>query len=456
MREELERQAAEIAELRKLITDQAKVIDELRAGAPAPPRREVEPATGPAGQPPSPVTDRRGLLRQAGAAAAGAVAGAVVLGQASPAAAATADTGNPAILGTAVPATGVGVKGVASGAGGKGVLGETNDGTGVHGKASGTGTGVVGEALAEDAYGVHGIALEQGAHAIHGEAVNGYGVYGGAIGGHGVVGETDNGNAVMGLATNGYGVMGSTNGSTAGVLGLANSNPDGKAVSGLNYVDEGLAVGVYGESAYSPTGIGVHAFGRGAAISAGSPRAQLHLDNGGSEPPTPPLDSSATRVVGEMVFDTNEDLWVCVVGGTPGTWRKIAGPSTSGAFHALAAPVRVYDSRPGTSPATGPKTPLAAATPRTLDLKNNSSGIPAGAVAVLLSLVATGTKTGVGGYMTVYTNGIAWPGTSNLNWSGAGETVAVTTITAVDSDALCRVYAGSITDVVVDVLGYYL
>jgi hypothetical protein len=57
--------------------------------------------------------------------------------------------------------------------------------------------------------------------------------------------------------------------------------------------------------------------------------------------------------------------------------------------------------------------------------------------------------------MSIYKNGIAFPGTSNLNWSGPGQTVAVTTITAVDNLARCAVYTGSVTDVVVDVLGYY-
>jgi hypothetical protein len=57
--------------------------------------------------------------------------------------------------------------------------------------------------------------------------------------------------------------------------------------------------------------------------------------------------------------------------------------------------------------------------------------------------------------MSIYRNGIAFPGTSNLNWSGPGQTIAVTTVTAVDDQARCAVYAGSVTDVVVDVLGYY-
>ena len=80
----------------------------------------------------------------------------------------------------------------------------------------------------------------------------------------------------------------------------------------------------------------------------------------------------------------------------------------------------------------------------------------AGATAVLVSLVATGTTTNIGAFMAIYRNGIPWPGTSNINWSGPGETIAVTTLTAVDNQARANVYAGSVTDVVIDVLGYYL
>ena len=52
---------------------------------------------------------------------------------------------------------------------------------------------------------------------------------------------------------------------------------------------------------------------------------------------------------------------------TPGTFRKLGGATTAGAFHALATPVRVYDSRPGTKPTVGSKTPLGPNSPRTVD-----------------------------------------------------------------------------------------
>ena len=60
-----------------------------------------------------------------------------------------------------------------------------------------------------------------------------------------------------------------------------------------------------------------------------------------------------------------------------------------------------------------------------LDLKNNSSGVPAGTTAALVNLVATGTTTAIGGFMAIYRNGITFPGHPNLNWSGPNQTVAV-------------------------------
>ena len=50
-------------------------------------------------------------------------------------------------------------------------------------------------------------------------------------------------------------------------------------------------------------------------------------------------------------------------------------------------------------------------------------------------------------------NDVAWPGTSNLSWSGPNENVAVTTLTAVDANTIGNLYASQATDVAVDVLG---
>jgi vacuolar-type H+-ATPase subunit F/Vma7 len=279
---------------------------------------------------------------------------------------------------------------------------------------------------------------------VRGESLSGIGVNGVSTSGTGVRGISDSGEGVIGESTSGWAVWGNTNDSI-GVFG--NASGIGEGVRGTS--SSGL--GVRGASS---SGIGVQ------AISSSSAGIWVETDTGvqlllvGN--PVPPPGLAKAMIAGSIVKDANDDLWFCTVGGNPGTWRRLAGPSTAGALVALPTPVRVYDSRPGLPPTgIGPKTPLAAATPRTVDLKGNNSGVPAGATVVLVNLVATGTTTGIGGYMTIYKNGIAWPGTSNLNWTRAGDVAAVTTLTAVDSLGRCAVYAGSVTDVVVDVLGYY-
>jgi hypothetical protein len=84
-----------------------------------------------------------------------------------------------------------------------------------------------------------------------------------------------------------------------------------------------------------------------------------------------------------------------------------------------------------------------------------SPAVPAGATGALVSLTIDAT---IGaGFLTVFSNAVAWPGTSNINWFAAGQTLAVTTVTAVDSNARVKIQAGGGggTQVIVDVLGYY-
>lgn len=258
--------------------------------------------------------------------------------------------------------------------------------------------------------------------------------------------------AIGGNSEGGYGVNAEGRIGVQGT-GIGSWGMYGQGQSGVAGVANGGA-GTWGVSGTSQQGFGIAGFtDTGIAVQSAAAVEGMHLRlEGGTKPP---LTSAKTWLRGDMARDTNGDLWLCVFGGAPGQWRRLAGPTTAGSLVSLPAPARVYDSRPSFPPATTPKNPLQAGTPRTIDLKGNASGVPAGAQAVLVSLVATGTTTGVGGFMSIYRNGVAWPGTSNLNWSGPGATVAVTTLTSVDNQARANLYAGSATDVVLDVLGYY-
>jgi hypothetical protein len=206
--------------------------------------------------------------------------------------------------------------------------------------------------------------------------------------------------------------------------------------------------GVYGISDSSYAVLGQATTGTGVRATAGPAGTQLSLSGAPGAPP----NSTVTRSVGSIVMDINEDLWFCIASGTPGTWRRVSGASTAGALTLLASPVRMYDSRPPYPPATGPKTPLVPNTARTIDLNASGVGVPVGATAALVSLVAEGPVSA--GNMAIYKDAIAWPGTSNLNFA-AGQTVAVTTLTALSATARCAVRANVACNVVLDVLGYY-
>lgn len=211
----------------------------------------------------------------------------------------------------------------------------------------------------------------------------------------------------------------------------------------------GARVGVYG---FTNTGtFGVVAFGSSTGstgLKAVGRKANAELTPSGVAGPL----RLVAHNLGELVEDDAGNLWLCVVAGNPGTWRKLGGPATSGQLHILATPVRVYDSRPATVPvAVPPKTPLVANTPRTIDTTVNSSGVPTTAVGVLVNLTVTNTPTP--GFLSVWPEG-TFPGTSSLNWL-AFQTIANTTVTRCGPGATFVVQANSPTDVVIDIIGYY-
>ena len=146
---------------------------------------------------------------------------------------------------------------------------------------------------------------------------------------------------------------------------------------------------------------------------------------------------------------------MCVASGNPGTWRKIAGPATSGSLHLLPAPKRVYDSRPGEPPAVDPKTPLSAGT-RTIDCKQNSSGVPANATGLVLNVTAV-TLTAFG-FLSVSPGGAGFTGTSTLNWTTIGTIIANGVTVGAGPNATIDVTVGGSgnTNFIVDVFGYYL
>lgn len=189
----------------------------------------------------------------------------------------------------------------------------------------------------------------------------------------------------------------------------------------------------------------------------------LETPNGGNR--FAPVFDPVAHQRGEVVASTSGgELWWCVASGSPGEWRKLSGASTAGAFHLLPAPVRVYDSRPGTTPAQGPKTRLAAGNvARALDMSHNSSGVPKGtspyggriaASGVLLNVLLVEAAAGDGNF-TVWANDQPKPQSNTLVWGGSAGRFSTLAVSAVDVSARVKVAASLSTHVVLDVVGYY-
>jgi hypothetical protein len=156
---------------------------------------------------------------------------------------------------------------------------------------------------------------------------------------------------------------------------------------------------------------------------------------------------------GTLYVDAEGNWWAATHSDLEdGHWRKLAGPGTSGALHLLEFPKRVYDSRPGEPPAIDPKSPLAPNVARTIDPKLNSSGVPAEARGVLVTLTIP--SLAAGGFATVWPSG-PWPGTSNINFS-PNQNIATTTVVGLGPSATFLVQANIATNVIVDIVGYYL
>jgi hypothetical protein len=171
------------------------------------------------------------------------------------------------------------------------------------------------------------------------------------------------------------------------------------------------------------------------------------------------FDAGGDAPVGNQAFagtlwvDRDGNWWASTKSDIDdGQWRKVAGQGTSGSLHLLSSPKRVYDSRPGEPPAIDPKSPLTPNVARTIDPKANSSGVPSAARGVLITVTIP--ALGAGGFATVWPSG-AWPGTSNINF-GPNQNIATTTVVGLGPGATFLVQSNVSTNVLIDIVGYYL
>ncbi len=274
------------------------------------------------------------------------------------------------------------------------------------------------------------------------------------------------------------------NENTTGLTGVRMTPGAGDSIAfqGTNLATAGTADGIKGVSdsvlgagvaGSSNNGYGV--FGSTASGYAVYSNGRLGL---GEHLASPGAPVSGEYKIGDIVRDSVGNIYACVVTGSalpnalvPAAFRKIAGPATAGQLHLLPVPLRAYDSRPAAVQwaASGGDGPLAGSpsggSERTVTLANGRSGtnpiapaIPAGAVGVLMTLTLAETVNG--GYVSIFSNAIAWPGTSTMNFSGSGQVIATTTVSAVDSLRQIRVRVGgpstTATSFLIDLIGYYM
>ena len=138
-----------------------------------------------------------------------------------------------------------------------------------------------------------------------------------------------------------------------------------------------------------------------------------------------------------------------------------SGPAPAGEAHLLPTPLRAYDSRDaaGAKILAGETRTISLATGHTLAAPTvRTIAVPPGATAAIVTLTVTETAVGVGGnggFLTMFNAGIAQPATSNINWAGADQNVAVSTQVSVDASGSVKVAAGAnATHFVIDVIGY--
>lgn len=430
---------ARLAALATVVEQQAAELSALRSSAPTPAPGARSDAAAPADASAGPAIGRRRLL-VGGATAAVATATAVAAG-AAPAAAANGDAlilgseANASTAPTVLTRTSSSfdpVLRVASVGNGPAIAASTNATTNYALTASGPLGGVFGSST--DGPGTFGYTYAEGQAGVYGTCTETFVA-------DGVKGASTLGRGVYGVSTSGNGVEGT------GAIGVRGTSVTGTGVQAYAESGVGLVAGSGESAAIQAIGVG------GPAIIATSPVSNLSLAPTDARP-APTADAMA-HTKGEVVTDAAGNLWICVADGIPGTWRKAAGPTSAGTFHLLPVPVRVYDSRPGTSPAVGSKTKLAGNTARTLAMSANGSGVPNGATAVSVTLLLVNASS-AGGNVTIWATGASRPQANAMVWGGSAGRFASTAISRIDATTRLNVAASASTDLALDVVGYYL
>jgi hypothetical protein len=163
------------------------------------------------------------------------------------------------------------------------------------------------------------------------------------------------------------------------------------------------------------------------------------------------------RLVGK--FALGATLGVALTLTATQAWNATAAPGDSDTTYVPVTPCRLLDTRPGTLPASGKKTPLGpgVANIHTQQVTGNVGscvGIPATATAVAMNVTAANAT--ASSFLTVYPADKALPNASNLNWVAGQAPIPNKVDVRLSADGKIKMYTESGTvNVIADVVGYY-
>jgi hypothetical protein len=227
-------------------------------------------------------------------------------------------------------------------------------------------------------------------------------------------------------------------------------------------------IGVAGEAGQGGIGVagynadtGVSAVGNNIGVLCGAQPGGADLVVFGTglirmKPYSAAPPTSGTYERGDLLNASDgSGTWMCVTGGSPGVWRKLAGATAAGAFHPI-TPQRVYNSRT-------PLHKLTAGQTRTVSVANGISStgaivipdlVPAGSTAVALNLTISATV-GSGG-LVVWPAGTSKPLATAIQWFASGQSLSNGFTAAISANRQLAVYcSGGSTHFLIDITGYY-
>jgi hypothetical protein len=262
----------------------------------------------------------------------------------------------------------------------------------------------------------------------------------------------DNGLAIDGTAGN-YNTGGS-----AGVSGTALNGAQAVGVAGKAGAN---GTGVYGVAKGSAACWGVWGFSdAGVAVEGGSGTG-IDLMAGGAgrlaSIPQPDVGAptSGTYAAGEQIRDFGGNLFICVAGGSPGTWLKVAAAAAGrgGMVNLLSAPIRLLDTRLSIGK-------LSAGSVYVLQVSGvdvDGISVPKGATGVVGNVTVV-QPTG-GGDLRLFPGGAPLPATSSINFA-SGQVIANGVTVGLNTGGQISIKvdmpAGTATHVIFDASGYVM